>query len=241
MIKRVTEILYEMAAKEGFYFLDIERFCKKNKQEIQNLNTVFDANNDSRNDEIMDVAHYLISKTFDNFGDYEKPENFDDDKKLVLAGFIENQSFFSMCWNYMVLEKHKVKIVPKKKEENNSFVYSFEKYKDIWKAQIDYRYYADSAGTPGFNNLTRIVINNLGSLRIMGNEETKRLFFVVSLDEELKNKKFEILIKFEINGEEKQVSILKDYEDKEDDISSDPINVDFSKGFRIIDIVYKSL
>ena len=75
----------------------------------------------------------------------------------------------------------------------------------------------------------------------MGNEETKRLFFVVSLNEELKNKKFEILIKFEINGEEKQVSILKDYEDNEDEISSDPIKVDFSKGFKIIDVIYKTL
>ena len=229
MTKRVSEILYEMAAEEGFYFLDIERFCKKNKDEIQKLNTIFDTDDD-RNDEIMDVAHYLISKTFDNFENYEKPENFEDNKNLVLAGFIENQSFFAMCWNYMLMEKHKVKIVPKKKEENNSFVYSIEKC-----------YYPDAAGTSGFNNLTRIVINNLGSLKIMGNEETKRLFFVVTLDEELKNKKFEILIKFEINGEEKQVSILKDYEDNEDEISSDPIKVDFSKGFKIINVIYKTL
>ena len=70
MTKRVSEILYEMAAEEGFYFLDIERFCKKNKDEIQKLNTIFDTNDD-RNDEIMDVAHYLISKTFDNFENYE--------------------------------------------------------------------------------------------------------------------------------------------------------------------------
>ena len=95
MTKRVSEILYEMAAEEGFYVLDIERFCKKNKDEIQKLNTIFDTDNE-RNDEIMDVAHYLISKTFDNFENYKKPENYEDDKNLVLAAFIENQSFFSM-------------------------------------------------------------------------------------------------------------------------------------------------
>ena len=238
MTKRVSEILYEMAAEEGFYFLDIERFCKKNKDEIQKLNTIFDTDDD-RNDEIMDVVHYLISKTFGNFENYEKPENFENDKNLVLAAFIENQSFFSMCWNYMLMEKHKVKIVPKK-ISTSPFVFSFDKY---WEKNLDEEVFVAAAGKFGFNNLTSLSIEGIGSLKVFGNEQTNRLYFAVSLEDEVKTKELEISIILEINREEKKAIILKDYEDEENDVSSDPVPIDFSTefNFKIKNISYKPL
>lgn len=252
MTKRVSEILYEMAAEEGFYFLDIERFCKKNKDEIQKLNTIFDTDDD-RNDEIMDVAHYLISKTFDDFENYEKPENFEDDKNLVLAGLIENQSFFSMCWNYMLMEKHKVSIVPKKKEENNSnehinnLILSLQKRNGRFQSSINHLsyYYPKQkaiAGTTGLKNITNIPVNPIGHIETQGDEDNKVLLFVFFLKEEYQNLKFEVSIDFEVGDSEKYTAKILKEDSNKTEISSEPIfNIDITNGVRITTISWKQL
>ena len=63
------------------------------------------------------------------------------------------------------------------------------------------------------------------------------------MEDEVKTKEFEISIIFEINREEKKAIILKDYEDEENDVSSDPIPIDFSTefNFKIKNISYKPL
>lgn len=234
MTKRVSEILYEMAAEEGFYFLDIERFCKKNKDEIQKLNTIFDTDDD-RNDEIMDVAHYLISKTFDNFENYEKPENFENDKNLVLAGFIENQSFFSMCWNYMLMEKHKVSIVPKKvRRSNENYLNNILKFKTYSFGDNEYK----AAASEGMRNFgEEHSIENFGLFGQQCDNEDREYQFYLVLNDSVVTKKFRCEIEF-MNSNEKYSSVILSNGDGTKILHSDPIEVqDIYSGIK--DLVIK--
>lgn len=106
----------------------------------------------------------------------------------------------------------------------------------------NYSIRVDAAGTPGFNNITRIPINLLGELEISGNSELEKLRFILFINEEYKeNFSFEMKITFEISGETQEAVIKKEMTDSKREIRSNSIKADFKKGFKITNITWQKL
>ena len=127
---------------------------------------------------------------------------------------------------------------------NHNILYLFKTDADMFTEQqldLDYPVYASAAGVPGFNNITRIPIDLLGELEVRGNSETKRLVFVLFTNPNYSTLKFELKIKFEVEGSEFTASIKKDSSDNYTQISSQPIHVNFINGFRIIKLEWNIL
>lgn len=233
MKQRVIDLLYDMASREGFYYLDMKRFCEDNQEQIKRqIKALF---SDFGDEKIFYTAQYLIAKTFEGFDEIEKPEYFDEYKKFVLGAFIQDMSFFSSCWNYMVLEKNQVGI---SNSTNKQVIKNINRFDTNWSVLIP------AAGRPGFNNITDRDFADIGKIQIRANEITKEILFVVFLKDEFKSSKIEFTVEFKSRGGIKVVTFEKDNSEKLR-VLSNPISVDYEEGkpfeIEVISLSYRIL
>lgn len=225
-----------MASNEGLYYLAMKRYCEDHQEEItRQINSLFTPFGDEK---IIGTAQYLIAKTFDGFGEIEKPDYFDEYKECVLAGFIQDMSFFSSCWNYMVLEKNKVSIVPKKTVNQNNMsnpvlrskTYSLGDRELIAAASEGMRKFGDEH-----------IIENFGIFGQLCDNEDKEYQFYINLDDSLMTQKFRCEIEF-TNANKKYTSVILSSGDGTKILHSDSIEVeDIYLGIRdlIIKIIFE--
>ena len=155
-----------------------------------------------------------------------------------------------MAWNWNIFNLNSVadsKSVPEtdtKDSESTYILVLFKTNSDFSCPQCEessHNVYASAAGTPGFNNITRIPINLLGELEIRGNLEAKRVVFVLFLNPECRDMKFEFRISCEIANESYDAIITKKDSEKVDEVRSQLIHADFSKGIHITKFEWKPL
>lgn len=203
MTESIQKTLYDMAAEEDFYYLDIDSYCKNNEEKLKKCVNIFKIQ-DEKSDFILETAKYLIAKRFANFETITKPDNFEQYKKLVLACFIFDLSFFSMCWNYMMLEKHHIEIKAQRTNSvfsvdfasiNNFNVYDYQEYKA-----------AGSEGIRKFGNDHEI--SGFGKIGQMCDNTDKEYQFYIELEEAAASKKFTVEIEFKNKDENYKVKII---------------------------------
>ncbi len=230
--------------ENNFSIIDRDNCHEKYTDKINSMQEIFHLKNSSDFTYLYAVSHLLSDKE-KAVNDYLLNENKDslliknvkqptrEDLLLVATAFEENPEFFSMAWNWVVITEDRLNILCLFKTESDMF-----KEQQLY---LDYPVYASAAGVPGFNNITRIPIDLLGELEIRGNSETKRLLFVLFINPNYTNLKFELKIRFEIENSENIAIIKKDYSDSYAQISSQAIHANFTNGFRITKIEWRIL
>ena len=172
--------------------------------------------------------------------------------KILIAAFMKNPLFFSMAWNWNIFNLNSISDSrfesesSKSKQRDDGVIILFPNPKDRRRPQsrrVDYRIHVTAAGTPGFNNLTKMPINFpfLGELEVRGNSETERLVFVLFIAPECREMKFKMNIYYEIDNKEYTATIIKDSPDSKEQISTPPIRIDFSKGIHIKKVEWNPL
>ncbi len=240
----IANTLNKIMIENNFSIIDRDNCHEKYTDKINSMQEIFHLKNSSDFTYLYAVSHLLSDKE-KAVNDYLLNENKDslliknvkqptrEDLLLVATAFEENPEFFSMAWNWVVITEDRLNILCLFKTESDMF-----KEQQLY---LDYPVYASAAGVPGFNNITRIPIDLLGELEIRGNSETKRLLFVLFINPNYTNLKFELKIRFEIENSENIAIIKKDYSDSYAQISSQAIHANFTNGFRITKIEWRIL
>lgn len=166
--------------------------------------------------------------------------------KILIAAFMKNPLFFSMAWNWNIFNLNSISDSRSESQTQTYYIIIFETKSDLLHPQsleVNYPIYATAAGTPGFNNLTKMPINFpfLGELEVRGNSETERLVFVLFIAPECREMKFKLNIYYEIDNKEYTATIIKESPDSKEQISTPPIRIDFSKGIHIKKVEWNPL
>lgn len=108
--------------------------------------------------------------------------------------------------------------------------------------EIEELKFAASGDNEGWGkNITKIPVENLGELEILGESDTQQIAFDFFIAEEYQTKKFELAVDYEVNGEPFTVVLRNDSLEPQTVISTTPIDVDFSLGLKIKKISCKPL
>ena len=252
--KEIITFLDELMIENHFYMAARTDCLYKNESQINSMQDIFKLTKSSDFTYLYAVAE-LLSEDYENINKYLLKENEDSelvenirlptrsDKLLVATAFEENLEFFSMAWNWVAIVTAELAAEDNSKDRIIAIVL-FLKMSDLFIKQKRYYNYfvrASAAGTPGFNNITRIPIDLLGELEIRGNSEAKRVVFVLFLNPENKGMKFELKINCEIANESYDAIIRKETSEESDEVSSMLIHADFSKGIHIKGIEWNPL
>ena len=112
----------------------------------------------------------------------------------------------------------------------------------VFDREIEELEFAASKSSEGWGeNITKIPVENLGELKILGDSDTQQVamdFFIV---EECQTMQFELTVEFELKGESLFVALRKETSEKQSVISTEPIDIDFSLGLKIKRISCKPL
>lgn len=241
----VFEILDSILLDNDFWLSEIDECREKNAELIENINSIFKLEK-PMDFTLLLAAIELLCKSPEPVMDYflknnktqfpiVKPRR--NDLLIITTVFRGNPIFFSKCWNLVALIEHEIAESSNKNNKNIIHI-DFDRNQSV---TLDYPVYASAAGSPGFNNITRIPINLLGELEIRGNSETEEVVFVLSINKEYQTLKFELTIEFEANNSLYSATIEKKYSDEDDEVRSEPVLVDFTKGLKLKKINWKVL
>lgn len=240
--------------ENDFYLCDRSVCFEKNKRQIEEMTNTFSLKSpvaftylhaaaDLLSDHPDDIYAYLISENQDCpfLDEIKAPEWID--KLFVATTFEHNPEFFSMAWNWIAIVDADLDEQACHSQKDN-YIRLFKTKKDVFKEQeasFDIDVYASAAGVPGFNNITRIPIDMLGEIEILGNSEIKRLLFTLFVNPEYQNMKYELSIDFEAAGENYTSVIMKDNPEMDDEVSSKTVHCDFTKGIKITNMKWRLL
>lgn len=249
--KETISYLNDLRIKNNVSFAEIEETIAQNENKIAKIAECIEKN-DSYSNEVMKRTFKLLNDSAEEVITYynqscmsnvDYADTFWKDEHsavaFVISSFFHNPVFFTKAWNLNAIINWKLSTasipdpaptpkplpIPPQSEE------------------VDYYIYATAAGTPGFNNLTKMPINFpfLGELEVRGNSETERLVFVLFIAPECREMKFKMNIYYEIDNKEYTATIIKDSPDSKEQISTPPIRIDFSKGIHIKKVEWKPL
>lgn len=247
-IKEAISFLDDLMIKNNFTFSARTECLYQNKEKIENMHNVFDLRT-SEDFTYLYAVSTLLSDSSKAVNDYLLHENADSnlienirepnrkDLLLVATAMEENQKFFSMAFYWVGIVEDCLSQSARQSNKNIIHI-DFERNQIV---TLDYPVYASAAGSPGFNNITRIPINLLGELEIRGNSETEEIVFVLSINREYQTFKFEITIEFEANNSMYSAIIEKKDSAEDEEIRSEPVQVDFTKGLKLKKINWKVL
>lgn len=241
----VFEILDNILLDNDFWLSEIDECREKNAELIENINSIFKLEK-PMDFTLLLAAIELLCKSPEPVMDYflknnktqfpiVKPRR--NDLLIITTVFRGNPIFFSKCWNLVALIEHEIAESSNKKNKNIIHI-DFDRNQSV---TLDYSVYASAAGVPGFNNITRIPVELLGELEIRGNSETEEVVFVLSINKEYQTLKFELTIEFEANNSIYSATIEKNYADEDDEVRSEPVQFDFTKGLKLQKINWKVL
>ena len=261
--KEVFEIIRTLRKKHGISLGEIEDIQQTESEKLSSIENIFDMSNQFDVDLLVCLI-YLLNDEPDNLYEWFKTTHSDckylsspkktsipaEDYRLLIAAFVQNPLFFSMAWNWNIFNKESLaysvvgSTKQTKNDTNNKNILLFKDFKDIKKSiikNIDYDILVAAASKSGFNNITKIPVDLLGEIEILGNRETKRLLFTLFLNPEAYNLKFELTIDFEVQGAYKTVVLRKDSETESREVNSMPIHIDFTNGFKLRKITWNCL
>ena len=251
-IKKAISFLDDLMIKNNFAFSSRTECLYQNKEKIENLHNIFDL----RTSEDFTYLYAISTLLSDNpkaVNEYLLHENADSnlienirepsrkDLLLVATTMEENPKFFSMAYYWVGIVEDRLAQL---KTQNDNIIHLFKIETDMFNEQqleLDYQVYASAAGSSGFNNITRIPIELLGELEIRGNSETEEIVFVLSINKEYQTLKFELTIDFEVNNSMYSAIIEKNDSAEDEEVRSEPVQVDFSKGLKLKKINWKAL
>lgn len=249
-IKKAISFLDDLMIKNNFAFSSRTECLYQNKEKIENLHNIFDLRT-SEDFTYLYAVSTLLSDSSEYVNEYLLHENAGSnlienirepnrkDLLLVATAMEENPKFFSMAIYWVgIVEDRLSKSDSSGKNDENIIYIDFERSQTI---VLDYPVYASAAGVPGFNNITRIPIELLGELEIRGNSETEEVVFVLSINKEYQTLKFELTIDFEVNNSMYSAIIEKNDSAEDEEVRSEPVQVDFSKGLKLKKINWKAL
>ena len=246
--------LNDLMLRNDFYMADRTDCLYKNESKINSMQDIFKLKRQSDFTYLYAVSE-LLSDDFKNINDYLLNENKDSefvknislptrkDKILVATAFEENLEFFSMAWNWVAIVTAEL-AEQSKNLTNSKNIFLFKNREDLKKSiskNVDYDIIVAAASESGFSNITRIPVDLLGEIEILGNRETKRLLFTLFLSPEVYNLKFELKIDFEAQGIYKSAVLRKDSEAESGEVNSTPIYIDFTNGFKLKKITWNYL
>ena len=263
---KVFEILDSVIIENDFWLSEMDECREKNFDLMENITSIFKMEK-ARDFTLLMASIKLLCKDPVPVINYFREENMREiqfeepvrnDLLIIATVFQTNPVFFSMCWNFVAMIENELAVkneYSSESEDSNlnleseTYVYTiiiFRRPGD-WlypqSVEADYSIKLSSAGTPGFNNLTKMPINFpfLGELEVRGNSETKRLVFVLFIAPECRERKFKLNIYYEIDNKEYTATIIKESPESTDEIRSLPIHIDFSKGIHIKKVEWNPL
>ncbi|MCR5290953.1 MAG: hypothetical protein K6E51_13255 [Treponema sp.] len=249
-IKEAISFLDDLMIKNNFAFSSRTECLYQNKEKIENMHNIFDL----RTSEDFTYLYAISTLLSDNpkaVNEYLLHENTDSnlienirepnrkDLLLVATAMEENPNFFSLAYYWVGIVEDRLSKSNSSNKNNENIIYI-----DLFHNQtveVDYPVYASAAGSPGFNNITRIPIDLLGELEIRGNSETEEVVFILFINKEYQTLKFELTIDFEVNNSIYSATIEKNYSHEDEEVRSEPVQVDFTKGLRLKKINWKAL
>lgn len=241
----VFKTLNSILLDNDFWLSEIDECREKNAELIENINSIFKLEK-PMDFTLLLAAIELLCKNPEPVMDYFLKDNKTslpivkpkrNDLLTIVTVFRVNPIFFSKCWNLVAFIEHEI-TESSNKNNTNIIHIDFDRNQIV---TLDYPVYASAAGSPGFNNITRIPINLLGELEIRGNSETEEVVFVLSINKEYQTFKFEITIEFEANNSMYSAIIEKKDSAEDEEIRSEPVQVDFTKGLKLKKINWKVL
>lgn len=249
----IAKILNGIMTENRFSIIDRDNCHNEHEQKINSMQNIFELKEKSDFTYLYAVAEllsdvpdavkrFLINENEDSAFAKDATNPSREDKLLMATALEENIEFFSMAWNWVSIVE--AEIGEKSVSNRNNSVMPVPNIANknfSWYREINEEVYVSAAGSPGLKNITHLEIDNIGNIEIQGNEEDQLLTFVVFLKHGMEKNKFELSIEFEINGENKIAIIRKDWDDDEHTVATDPVHVDFSKGFKIKSIFGKLL
>ena len=250
----IARLLNKIMVDNRISIIDRDNCHFEYESQINSMQDIFKLKRQSDFTYLYAVSE-LLSDDFENINEYLLKENKDSklvkdiplptrkDKILVATAFEENLEFFSMSWNWVAIVTAEL-AEQSKNHINNRNILLFKNFNDLKKSiskNIDYDILVAAASESGFNNITRIPVDLLGEIEILGNRETKRLLFTLFLNPEAYNLRFELTIDFEVQGVYKTAVLRKDSETESKEVNSMPIHIDFTNGFKIKKITWNYL
>lgn len=247
----ISTILDNILIKNDFWFSEISECREQNAEILNNICSIFSLKK-ALDFTFLIAAIQLLSNDSEQIIKYFLEDNADlsfsktyktpgrKELMIVATAFLDSPLFFSKCWNMVALLEAEIP------EDSNIIKKIY--IKNITEFQIinfDNNYESAAAGTKKTNNITSIPVDPIGELQIQGYEgdgETKPyITFVLFLEKEYQNLKFEMNIEFIVDGKTICSKILKDYGEADYDISSESKKIDYSNGIRITKIEWKPL
>ena len=251
---QIADVLNKIMINNRFSIIDRDNCNSEFESQINSMQDIFKLKKQSDITYLYAVSE-LLSDDFENINNFLLEENKDSsfiqniqkptrtDKLLVATAFEENLEFFSMAWNWVAIVTAELAEQSQNYANNENFIIHI----DCTRSQIvmlNHPVYASAAGVPGFNNITRIPIELsgklFGELEIRGNSETEEIVFVLSIDKEYQTLIFELTIDFEVNNSIFS-AVIEKKDSAEDEVRSEPVQVDFTKGLKLRKVNWKSL
>ena len=246
--KEIITFLDELMIENHFYMAARTDCLYKNESQINSMQDIFKLTKSSDFTYLYAVAE-LLSEDYEKINKYLLDENKDSelvenirlptrfDKLLVATAFEENLEFFSMAWNWVVIVTSE--LAEKATKTSNSsityFVIAINK-------EIEELKYTASGDNEGWGeNITKIPVENIGELEILGESDTQQIAADFFIAEECQTMKFELTVEFEFNGQPLFAVLRKESSEPQAVISSEPIDVDFSLGLKIKKVSCKPL
>ena len=251
---QIADVLNKIMINNHFSIIERDNCHSEAEYQINSMQDIFKLKKQIDFTYLYAVAE-LLSDDFENINDFLLDENKDSpfihkiqkptraDKLLVATAFEENLEFFSMAWNWVAIVAAELAERDKNCTNNNNILL-FKDFQDLNKAiskNIDYDILVAAASESGFSSITKIPVNLLGEIEIMGNRETKRLLFTVFLNPDVYNLRFELKIDFEVQGVNRTAVLRKDSETESKEVNSMPIHIDFTNGFKLKKITWNYL
>lgn len=250
----IAKVLNKIMVDNRISIIDRDNCHFEYESQINSMQDIFDLKKQTDFTYLYAVSE-LLGDDFENINEYLLKENKDSklvkniplptrkDKILVATAFEENLEFFSMAWNWGAIVTAEL-AEQSKNLTNSKNIFLFKNREDLKKSiskNVDYDIIVAAASESGFSNITRIPVDLLGEIEILGNRETKRLLFTLFLNPEVYKLKFELTIDFEVQGVYKTAVLRKDTEAESKEINSMPIHIDFTQGFKLKKVTWNHL
>lgn len=190
MEKNIKQLIADISIDHGFFPLDIAECYEQNSEYIDGITDVFQFRSE-KDEAVVETACEVLCQSFGNFNSLFdlKKESTDEQKLLVITAFMENSRFFSMCWNWMMMEKHGSSAA-------SANVRNIDWNAVAYKSVYDYQEYkaAGSSGMKKFGKENPIA--GFGVFGQMCDNEDGEYQFYINLTDEAAVKSFTIEIEF---------------------------------------------
>lgn len=223
MEKNVNQLIIDISINYGFFPLDISNCYEQNSEYIDNIIEVFQFRSEE-DENVIETACEVLSNSFENFANSHKfeTESTREQKLLVITAFLENVQFFSMCWNFMMIEKYKKTAAIIKSDWNSLYEKQLYNYQECL-----------AAGSEGMKKFGKEHnVTGFGVLGQMCDNEDCEYQFYINLTEEASKKAFTVEIEF-LNTDIKYTASIISSGDGSKLLHSDSIKVaDIFSGIR---------